>query len=230
MKKLLVPILLAFVILSCGEAEKSHIQEKLYEKEVKDLISKMTVEEKVAQMRMFHAMNGIELDENDNLVLSDNVKERLKNGIAGIKNPGEHYSPERSAKLNNQLQKYIVENNRLGIPAFFVTESYNGVDAEGCTRFGRPIALSSSWNTELVNKVYDTMGREARLRGLHLTHSPVADLARDPRFGRMSEGFGEDTYLTSEMVVAAVTGIQGSADLAPVRSSWLITRIIVISR
>jgi beta-glucosidase len=144
--------------------------------------------------------------------LSDDVKQRLKNGIAGIKNPGEHYSPERSAKLNNQLQKYIIENNRLGIPTFFVTESYNGVDAEGCTRFERPIALSASWNTELVKKVYDTMGKEARLRGLHLTHSPVADIARDPRFGRMSEGFGEDTYLTTEMIVAAVTGIQGDFD------------------
>jgi beta-glucosidase len=128
---------------------------------VNDLISKMTLEEKVAQMRMFHAMKGIELDENDNLVLSEDVKERLKNGIAGIKNPGEHYSPERSAKLNNQLQKYIIENNRLGIPAFFVTESYSGVDAEGCTRFERPIALAASWDKELIKKVYDTMGKEA---------------------------------------------------------------------
>ena len=53
------------------------------------------------------------MDENDKLVLSDDVKERLKHGIAGIKNPGEHYSPERSAKLNNQLQKYIIENNNV---------------------------------------------------------------------------------------------------------------------
>lgn len=212
MKNFVLLIILTLLIVSCGETEKSNNQEKLFEKEVNDLFSKMTIEEKVAQMRMFHAMKGIELDENDKLVLSDDVKQRLKNGIAGIKNPGEHYSPERSAKLNNQLQKYIVENTRLGIPAFFVTESYNGVDAEGCTRFGRPIALSASWNTELVKKVYDTMGKEARLRGLHLTHSPVADIARDPRFGRMSEGFGEDTHLTTEMIVSAVTGIQGDFD------------------
>jgi beta-glucosidase len=209
MKNFILPLILALFIVSCNKTNNSVKQEILFEKEVNDLLSKMTLEEKVAQMRMFHAMKGIELDENDNLVLSDDVKERLKYGIAGIKNPGEHYSPERSAKLNNQLQKYIIENNRLGIPTFFVTESYNGVDAEGCTRFERPIALAASWDKDLVKKVYDTMGKEARLRGLHLTHSPVADIARDPRFGRMSEGFGEDTYLTTELIVSAVTGIQG---------------------
>ncbi len=209
MKNIAIVIIVAILALSCTETEKSGKEEKLFEQEVNDLLSKMTLEEKVAQMRMFHAMKGIELDENDKLVLSDDVKERLKNGIAGIKNPGEHYSPERSAKLNNQLQKYIIENNRLGIPTFFVTESYNGVDAEGCTRFERPITLAASWDKDLVKKVYETMGREARLRGLHLTHSPVADIARDPRFGRMSEGFGEDTHLTTEMLVSAVSGIQG---------------------
>ena len=109
----------------------------------------------------------------------------------------------------NQLQQYIIENTRLGVPAFFVTESYNGIDAHGCTRFGRPIALAASWNADLVKQVYSTMGVEARLRGLHLTHSPVADIARDPRFGRMSEGWGEDTHLTTQMIVSAVKGIQG---------------------
>jgi len=212
MKNFVILIILAFTVLSFTESEKSGKQEKLFEKEVNELLAKITLEEKVSQMRMFHANKGIELDENDQLVLSDNVKKRLKNGIAGIKNPGEHYSPERLAKLNNQLQKYIIENNRLGIPTFFVTESYKGVDAEGCTRFERPIALSASWDKQLVKDVYNTMGIEARLRGLHLTHSPVADIARDPRFGRMGEGFGEDTHLTTEMIIAAVTGIQGDFD------------------
>lgn len=209
MKNLVLLTFLAFLVASFTVDSEPVKQEKLFEKEVNELLAKMTLEEKVSQMRMFHANKGIELDEDDNLVLSDDVKNRLKNGIAGIKNPGEHYSPERAAKLNNQLQKYIIENSRLGIPAFFVTESYNGVDAEGCTRFERPIALSASWDKQLVKDVYNTMGIEARLRGLHLTHSPVADIARDPRFGRMGEGFGEDTYLTTEMLVSAITGIQG---------------------
>ncbi len=177
---------------------------------VNDLLSRMTIEEKVAQMRMFHENRGIETDENGNMVLSDNVIYRLQHGIGGIKNPGEHISPENAARLNNQLQAYIIENSRLGIPAFFVTESYNGVDAAGCTRFARPINMASTWNLELVEKAYDQIGREARARGLHLTHSPVADIVRDPRFGRMSEAFSEDTYLATEMVVRAVRGMQGN--------------------
>jgi len=193
-----------FIIYKIGEAS--------IEDRVEDLLSRMTIEEKISQLRMFHSNQGIELSATGEMELSDNVKQRLVNGIGGIKNPGEYQSPENAATLNNQLQKYVINNSRLGIPAFFVTESYDGVTGEGSTRFARPITLSSSWNRELVRDVYDTVGREARLRGLHLTHSPGAgaDIVRDPRFGRMSEVFGEDTYLTTEMIVSTVTGFQGN--------------------
>lgn len=176
---------------------------------VQDLLSRMSVDEKVAQMRIFHANKGVELSNSDQIVLPDNVKQRLKFGIAGIKNPGEHLDPIRAAKLNNQLQKYIMDNNRWGIPALFITESYNGVDAEGCTKFGRPLTTAASFNPDLVNEIWDVVGREARFRGMHMCHSPEADIVRDPRFGRMSEAFGEDTYLTTQMVTNAVTGVQG---------------------
>ncbi len=204
-------LVLMCLIVSCSESDDITYRDReaSIDDRVNDLLARMTIEEKVSQMRMFHQNQGIDFSENGGMELSDNVEQRLVHGIGGIKNPGEHLSPENAASLNNQLQKYLIENNRLGIPAFFVTESYNGVDAEGSTRFGRPITLSSSWNRKLVKDVYDTVGREARLRGLHLTHSPVADIARDPRFGRMSEGFGEDTYLTTEMIVSAVSGLQG---------------------
>jgi beta-glucosidase len=211
MKILYTILLISVLAYSCTSQNESIYKDmdaKL-ENRVADLLARMTLEEKVSQMRMFHANQGIELSEGGAMEISENVKHRLVHSIGGIKNPGEHLTPEDAAILNNQLQKYIIENNRLGIPAFFVTESYNGVDAQGCTRFERPIALASTWNLDLVKEVYDGMGREARLRGLHLTHSPVADIARDPRFGRMSEGFGEDTYLTTEMIVSAVTGLQG---------------------
>jgi len=114
--------------------------------------------------------------------------------------------------MNNELQKYIIENNRWGIPALFVTESYNGVDAEGCTLFGRPMTSAASFNPELVQRQWDVVGREARLRGMHMCHSPEADIVRDPRFGRMSEAFGEDTYLTTQMVKNAIIGVQGNYD------------------
>ncbi|TWU28658.1 glycoside hydrolase family 3 N-terminal domain-containing protein [Bythopirellula polymerisocia] len=182
------------------------------EKRLDDLLSRMTLEEKVAQMRMFHANLGIRFSDDDQLILSEDVQNRLAQGIAGIKNPGEHLTPERAALLNNQLQKYTIENSRLNIPALFVTESYNGVDAHGSTRFGRPINMAATWNVELTRSIWDAIGREARLRGMHMCHSPEADIVRDPRFGRMSEAFGEDTYLTTEMIVAAVTGVQGGYD------------------
>lgn len=211
MKFFLIIIFSLAFLTACSKSDEFIYKNKnaATEERVEDLLKRMTIENKVAQMRMFHARLGIALSEDGNLGLSEDVRRRLSNGIGGIKNPGEHLSPENAATLNNLLQKYIIENNSLGIPAFFVTESYNGIDAKGCTRFARPITLSSSWNLDLVKSVYNSMGREGRLRGLHLTHSPVADIARDPRFGRMSEGFGEDTYLTTEMIVQAVSGLQG---------------------
>lgn len=204
-------ITLLFILTSLAIYAQDYKNASLaVEDRVEDLLSKMTLEEKVAQMRIFHANRGVEIGENGQLNLSEEVIGRLKNGIAGIKNPGEHLPPLQAAKLNNQLQKYIIEHNRLGIPALFVTESYNGVDAAGCTVFGRPISSAASFNTELVHKIWDVVGREARFRGMHMCHSPEGDIVRDPRFGRMSETFGEDTYLTTQMVTHAVKGVQGN--------------------
>lgn len=214
MKKtsLLVFTVLALLISSCSETiEKDYKDASLsIDERVEALLPKLSLEEKVAQMRIFHANIGTKPDENGNLKLSDKVIEKLKLGIAGVKNPGEHIDPVAAAKLNNELQKYIIENNRWGIPALFVTESYNGVDAEGCTKFGRPMTSAASFNPELVQRQWDVVGKEARLRGMHMCHSPEADIVRDPRFGRMSEAFGEDTYLTTQMVKNAVIGVQGN--------------------
>jgi len=191
------------------------------EKRVDDLLSRMTLEEKVAQMRIFHRVKGIDSGENGEMVLSDDVKGRLKYGIAGVKNPGEPDSPEQAAKLTNELQKYIIEQSRLDIPAMFVCEAYNGVDAHGNTRFMRPMNMAATWNVELVNRIWGVTGREARLRGFHMCHSPESDIMRDPRFGRMSEAFSEDTWLTTEMVVAAVKGVQGGYDGTGVNSTHI---------
>tara|TARA_R110002111_G_scaffold262858_1_gene341877 strand:+ start:7630 stop:9894 length:2265 start_codon:yes stop_codon:yes gene_type:complete len=212
MKKLFFLAVL-LIIASCDKKESNSGDYKdaslSIDERVEALLPKLSLEEKVAQMRIFHANIGTKPDENGNLKLSDRVIKKLQLGIAGIKNPGEHIDAVAAAKLNNELQKYIIENNRWGIPAMFVTESYNGVDAEGCTRFGRPMTSAASFNPELVQRQWDVVGREARLRGMHMCHSPEADVVRDPRFGRMSEAFGEDTYLTTQMVTSAVKGVQG---------------------
>jgi beta-glucosidase len=216
MKKVqaLITIALGVLLQSCNvnsTVSKDYKDSSLpINERVEALLPLMSLEEKVAQMRIFHANIGVELDEQGKLKLSDKVVEKLKIGIAGIKNPGEHLDAVAAAKLNNELQKYIIENNRWGIPALFVTESYNGVDAAGCTKFGRPLTSAASFNTNLVYRIWDVVGKEARLRGMHMCHSPEADLVRDPRFGRMSEAFGEDTYLVTQMVTNAVKGVQGN--------------------
>jgi beta-glucosidase len=199
-----------FICLSCSLTAQAYKNRKLtVEARVKDLLQRLTVEEKVAQMRIFHANLGIEAKDDNEVVLPNIIKEKLKIGIAGIKNPFEHESPATAARLNNKLQKYIIENNRFGIPALFVCEAYNGVDAKGSTYFARPMNQAATFNPELIKNVWDVIGREARSRGFHMCHSPEADLARDPRFGRMSEAFGEDTHLVTEMVRNAVKGVQG---------------------
>lgn len=208
-----------FLFLACGvsstststSTSKNYKDKSLtIDERVEALLPLMSVEEKVAQMRIFHANIGTKPDANGNLKLSDRVIKKLKLGIAGIKNPGEHIDPVAAAKMNNELQKYIIENNRWGIPALFVTESYNGVDADGSTVFGRPMTSAASFNPDLVQRQWDVVGKEARLRGMHMCHSPEADIVRDPRFGRMSEAFGEDTYLTTQMVKNAIIGVQGN--------------------
>lgn len=215
MKKLLVLSLITILFYACGEStsKKDYKDKSLsIDERVDALLPLLSTEEKVAQMRIFHANIGTKPDENGNLKLSKRVIKKLKLGIAGVKNPGEHIDPVAAAKMNNELQKYIIENNRWGIPALFVTESYNGVDAEGCTLFGRPMTSAASFNPELVQRQWDVVGKEARLRGMHMCHSPEADIVRDPRFGRMSEAFGEDTYLTTQMVKNAIIGVQGNYD------------------
>ncbi|GEA09864.1 glycoside hydrolase family 3 N-terminal domain-containing protein [Alteromonas sp. KUL49] len=202
-------LLLLFPVFSVISSPLSVKEEAEISAKVERLVAQMTLEEKVGQMRIFHANKGVEASESNELILSEVVQEKLKYGIAGIKNPGEFLSPEQAAIHNNLLQKYIIENSRLGIPALFITEAYNGVDATGTTRFSRPLNMAATWNEPLVEQVWDTIGREARLRGLHICHSPEADIMRDPRFGRMSEAYSEDTYLTTRMVVAAVNGVQG---------------------
>ncbi|WP_430933890.1 glycoside hydrolase family 3 N-terminal domain-containing protein [Saccharicrinis sp. 156] len=174
-----------------------------------NLLSQLNLQEKISQMRIFHSGNRIHLNKEGELDVNDEAKEYIENGIAGIKNAGTAYDPKQGAILCNKLQKYIIEHNRFGIPAMFIIECYNGVEAKGNTHFSRPLTMASSFNTELVKQLWDALGREARIRGLHMCHSPEADLVRDPRFGRMTETFGEDPYLTSRMVVSAVKGVQG---------------------
>lgn len=183
------------------------------EERVLDLLKKMTLEEKVAQTISVGSNNLIPL-ENDSLfqtgkIKNDLLKELLVHGIGSLQLPGKNLSPKKSAQYRNALQKYIIDNTRLGIPAFSQEECLNGHLAKGSTMFPRPIGLAGSFDTELVEEIYSTIGVETRSRGGHQAFTPVLDIGRDPRWGRIEETYGEDTYLVSRMGVAAVKGLQG---------------------
>ena len=215
MKKIVYGVVFAATVaIPCIAAKKPIYKDASLpvETRVEDLLSRMTVEEKVGQMLMFGGFKVAKRGEDGSLVMTDWGKTKLVNGLGGLKFPFQNESPEESARLNNELQKQIIESNRFGIPTLFVGEAYNGVDAHGCTVFGRPLNMAATWNLQLTHDVWSVIGRESRLRGWHMVHSPVGDIARDPRFGRMTEGYGEDTYLTTEMLVAAVKGVQGDYD------------------
>jgi beta-glucosidase len=115
------------------------------------------------------------------------------------------------AELTNAIQRFFIENSRLGIPVVFHEECLHGHAAPDATSFPQPIGLAATFNPALVEALYAMTAEEARVRGTHQALTPVVDVARDPRWGRVEETFGEDPYLVSRMGVAAVRGFQGDA-------------------
>ncbi|CAN0343515.1 unnamed protein product, partial [Ectocarpus sp. 4 AP-2014] len=118
-------------------------------------------------------------------------------------------APEAFALLTNAIQQHFQENSRLGIPVQFHDECLHGLAARGATSFAQPIGLAATFNPGLVQRLYEMTACEARACGVHQALTPVVDVARDPRWGRVEETFGEDPYLVGEMGVAAVRGFQG---------------------
>jgi beta-glucosidase len=116
------------------------------------------------------------------------------------------------AELTNAIQKFFIENSRLGIPVIFHEECLHGHAAPDGTSFPQPIALGSTFNPELVESLFTMTALEARLRGAHHALTPVVDVAREPRWGRVEETYGEDPYLVSRLGIAAVRGFQGDKD------------------
>jgi beta-glucosidase len=122
-------------------------------------------------------------------------------------------TPRQRAEAINRIQKYFVEKTRLGIPIIVTDEALHGVVGQGTTNYPSALALSSTFDVDLVHKAFSEIGLEAALSGTNLVLAPVLDLAQDPRWGRVEETYGEDPYLNSRMGVAAITGFQG--DNAP---------------
>jgi len=171
---------------------------------VADLISRMTLEEKIAQLNnYFPAWLAREGKTVEDVLTSKGV-----GGITLVDSfTGEMSSAaEESAVSANKIQRVIIEKTRLGIPAIIHSEACHGLTAYGATSFPHAIALAATFNENLMGRVSDVIATETRVSGFRQVLSPVVNIARDPRWGRTQETYGEDPYLTSRMGVAFCTG------------------------
>lgn len=189
-------------------------------KRVKDLLARMTLEEKAAQMMCVWQKKAETLvDEEGNFDLSKAKKAfRHRRGLGqvgrpsdagGARDSADNRNARTMAVLTNDIQKFFLEHSRLGIPVIFHEECLHGHAAIGGTSFPQPIGLAATFNPELVESLFSMTAAEARARGAHQALTPVVDVARDPRWGRVEETYGEDPYLVSRMGIAAVRGFQG---------------------
>ncbi len=181
---------------------------------VADLLRRMTLEEKVAQVScvwMRKPQAGPQADSfPDRGEFSiDKARDVIKNGIGQIARQREWKDPRESALFANAVQRFLVESTRLGIPAIFHDEALHGHMAQKGTSFPTPIALASSWDPDLIGRVFTAAALETRSRGGHQVLAPNLDLAREPRWGRTEETYGEDPYLVSRMAVACIKAFQG---------------------
>lgn len=186
---------------------------------VKDLLGRMTLEEKAAQLICVWNTKPQKIDTKDGAPRTDRgdfstekAKVSIPHGIGQIARQGEDKTPRGSAEFANTFQKWLVENTRLGIPAIFHDEILHGNMARGSTVFPTPISLASSWDTDLISRIFTAGALETRVRGSQHVLGPNLDLARDPRWGRTEETFGEDPYLASRFAVSVVKALQGGAN------------------
>ncbi len=184
---------------------------------VADLLSRMTLDEKVAQMLgVWGQKKTILFDDKGRLNL-DNLAQYFRDGIGQIgrlSDTGGGLNPVEMAELANALQKYFIDETRLGIPVVFHEECLHGLAAREATSYPQPIGLASTFDPPLVEEIYTAIALDARARGAHQALTPVLDVAREPRWGRVEETFGEDPYLISQMGIAAVRGFQGDASFS----------------
>lgn len=189
------------------------------EQRVEDLIARMTLDEKIAQIITIWDSKG-EIQGPGDVFDPAKASAKFPAGIGQIARPSDRKGPSSprvvprrniadSVQYVIDAQRWAMANTRLGIPVLFHEESLHGFAAKDATAFPQSIGLASTWDPALVRDINALIADEVRARGVHMVLSPVVDVARDPRWGRIEETFGEDPYLVGEMGVASVEGLTG---------------------
>jgi len=176
------------------------------EKRVADLLSRMTVAEKIKQLDMYSGHEVANMKGHESASYSDSA--RIAIGTEGIGSVHDLYP--LTSDISNQIQRYAVEHTRLGIPVLFIEEGLHGYSGLGSTTFPVPLALAGAWDTTLVHQTGRIIATEMRAHGVAMVLGPVLCLPRDPRWGRVEETYGEDPYLAAANGVAMVKGLQGN--------------------
>jgi len=176
------------------------------EKRVTDLLERMTLDEKVAQLCCILPNMLIGKKSPDPKLLD----EFMHDGLGRMTQFCMFFwdSPIEIARFANYIQKWVMENTRLGIPVLFQNEVLNGFLAIGATNFPTPINMASAWHPELVEEAATIIRKEMRAVGVRKGLAPVVDLAQDPRWGRVYETYGEDAYLNATNGTAFAHGLQ----------------------
>jgi len=207
----LAVVFLSFAILNAQTQKPSQQPMPRYrdaslsiEDRVADLLSRMTLEEKVEQISG-GGRAGIDVIDPTGTFNTQSARDTMERWW----DPDLPFPAKRAAILRNGIQRYLKEKTRLGIPSMFMGEALHGFMEDTSTSFPQAIGLASTWDPALVHQVFTAAGEEAGSAGVGQVFTPVLDLARDPRWGRTEETYGEDPYLVSRMAVAAVTGLQG---------------------
>ena len=186
------------------------------DRRVADLLARMTPAEKVAQLGAVNWDHTRVYDARTRQFSRQAARKVMPNGIGEVTRPGDKHDPREATELANAIQKFLIDETRLGIPAIVHEEALHGFVAPGATSFPQAIALAATFDPDLIEEIFTVAARQMRARGVQHALAPVVDVARDPRWGRIEETFGEDSYVASRMGVAAVNGFQGrraSADV-----------------
>lgn len=226
MRKIVIAAIIVYCTLSVSAQKVLPYKDKNQpvEARVADLLSRMTLEEKVGQLRCTMAWNYYDI-QGKKVVPSESFKKDIADGNIGMlwatyradpwtqKTLTDGLNPTLAAMAGNALQRYVMENTRLGIPLFLAEEAPHGHMAIGTTVFPTGTGMAATWSPDLIEAVGRVISKEIRLQGAHISYGPVLDLAREPRWSRVEETMGEDPYLTGRMGAAMVKGL-GGGDLS----------------